>query len=102
MAWQFRHPDSGEILRHVPRNRLVVEDMTTIWAMVAGGLGIGWLPAWCGLDDIRAGRVIELLRDWRVAETPLNAVRLDRNLTPQRTRALLDDLAAAARGWSHG
>lgn len=36
MPWQFTDPKNGGTIRHVPRNRLVVEDMTTIWAMVAG------------------------------------------------------------------
>ena len=100
MTWQFSHPDGGGSVRHVPRNRLVVEDMTTIWAMVASGLGLGWLPAWCGLDDLRAGRVVELLRDWRVPEeTAVHAALLDRRLIPQRTRGVLDSLADAACAW---
>lgn len=99
MTWQFKDPGTDEAVRHVPRNRLVVEDMTTIWAMVAGGLGTAWLPAWCGLDDLRAGRVVELLRHWRIAETAIHAALLDRRLTPQRTRGVLDSLAQAARSW---
>ena len=99
MTWQFADPETGEVVRHVPRNRLVVEDMTTIWAMVAGGLGTAWLPAWCGLDDLRAGRVVELLPAWRVPETAIHAALLDRRLTPQRTRGVLDSLADAARAW---
>ncbi len=99
MTWQFSDPQHGTCVRHVPRNRLVVEDMTTIWAMVVSGLGIGWLPAWCGLDDLRAGRVVELLRDRRAPETAIHAALLDRRLTPQRTRGVLDSLVEAARSW---
>ena len=98
--WQFVDPVGGAPVRHVPRNRLVVEDMTTIWAMVAGGLGIAWLPAWCGLADLKAGRVVELLRDWRRPETAIHAALLDRRLLPQRTRGLLDSLVDAARDWT--
>lgn len=101
MTWQFRNPATGSPVRHVPRNRLVVEDMTTIWAMVAGGLGAAWLPAWCGLADLRQGHVVELLGDWRMPETPIHAVQLDRTLTPRRTRGVLDDLVAAARAWTY-
>lgn len=99
MTWQFVEPRSGSAVRHVPRNRLVVEDMTTIWAMVVGGLGLAWLPAWCGLDDLRSGRVVELLRDWRGAETTIHAALLDRRLIPQRTRGVLDSLAQIASHW---
>lgn len=54
--------------------------MTTIWAMVVGGFGTAWLPAWCGLDDLQEGRVVELLRDWRMPETAVHAAMLDRRL----------------------
>lgn len=101
MPWQFTDPENGASMRYVPRNRLVVEDMTTIWAMVVSGLGIAWLPAWCGLDDLRAGRVLELLQDWRAPETAIHAALLDRRLTPQRTRGVLDSLAETARSWTY-
>lgn len=101
MTWQFTDPDDGNTVRHVPRNRLVVEDMTTIWAMVASGLGTAWLPAWCGLDDLRTRRVVELLRDWRAPETAVHAAMLDRSLIPQRTRGVLDSLASAAAAWTY-
>lgn len=98
MTWQFADPGGG-VVRHVPRNRLVVEDMTTIWAMVVSGLGTAWLPAWCGLDDLKEGRVVELLREWRLPETVVHAAMLDRRLLPQRTRGVLDSLADAAVAW---
>lgn len=101
MTWQFRDPASGTVIRHVPRNRLVVEDMTTIWAMVLDGLGTAWLPAWCSLADLREGRVVELLPGWRVPDTPVSAVRLDRSFTPRRTRGVLDSLIDAARSWRY-
>ena len=100
MTWRFTEPGGGDV-RHVPRNRLVVEDMTTIWAMVAGGLGTAWLPAWCGLDDLGAGRVVELLRDWRAPETAVHAALLDRRLIPQRTRGVLESLVELAGTWSY-
>lgn len=99
MTWQFVDPENGAAIRHVPRNRLVVEDMTTIWAMMIGGLGTAWLPAWCGLDDLRAGRVVELIREWRAPETTIHAALLDRRLTPRRTQGVLDSLAENAKLW---
>lgn len=102
MTWLFRdNAGAGAVVRQVPRNRLVVEDMTTIWAMVVGGLGVAWLPAWCGLADLRQGRVVELLPGWRMPETPIHAVQLDRTLTPRRTRAVLESLTAAAGDWTY-
>ena len=99
MPWQFTDPESGEATRIVPRDRLVVGDMSAAWQMMRQGLGIAWLPAWVGLADLRDGRAVELLAGWRVAETPIKAVRLERRQTPRRVRTFLDGLVAAAADW---
>jgi DNA-binding transcriptional LysR family regulator len=101
MAWQFTNPADDTTLRHMPRPRLVVEDVSAIWSMMRNGLGLAWLPAWVGLADLRNGRVVEMLRGWRVAETPIHAVRLERRHTPARIRRLLAGLQEAARGWQY-
>nr|WP_245405886.1 LysR family transcriptional regulator [Sphingobium sp. Sx8-8] len=100
LAWQFTDPADGAIIRHLPRPRIVVEDMSAIWSMMRNGLGLAWVPAWVGLIELREGRVVELLRDWRVAETAMYAVRLRRH-TPGRIRRLLDNLREAAREWRY-
>lgn len=102
LAWQFADPAGGAIVRHRPRPRIVVEDMGAIWSMMRNGLGLAWVPAWVGLLELREGRVIELLRDWRIAETAIHAVRLERRHTPRRIRRLLDDLHEAAEDWRLG
>lgn len=99
LAWQFTDPMTGTAIRHLPRPRIVVEDMSAIWSMMRTGLGLAWLPEWVGLRDLRDGRVVELLRDWRGPETPMHAVRIDRRHTPIRVRRLLDDLREAAPEW---
>ncbi|WP_315764880.1 LysR family transcriptional regulator [Sphingomonas sp. Y38-1Y] len=101
LAWQFADPADGRVVRLLPRPRIVVEDLGAIWSMMRTGLGLAWVPAWVGLIELRAGRVVELLRDWRVAETPMHAVRLERRQTPRRVRRLLDDLREAAVEWRY-
>ncbi|NLS27374.1 HTH-type transcriptional regulator PgrR [Sphingomonas sp. S2M10] len=101
MAWQFADPDRGDVVRHLPRPRVVVEDLGAIWSMMRQGLGLAWLPAWVGLGPLRDGRVVELLRAWRVPETPIHAVRLERRHTPLRVRSVLDGLKAAATDWRY-
>ena len=39
------------------------------------GFGVGWGPAWLIGDDLREGRVVEVLPDWRVPEEPLWLLR---------------------------
>ena len=99
VTWQFADPEGGAALRLTPRHRLVVEDVGAAWQMMRQGLGIAWLPAWAGLADLRDGRVVELLRDQRIVEVPIKAVRLARHHTPHRVRTLLSGLTEAARQW---
>ena len=69
------------------------------WSMVREGFALGWAPAWLGLDDLRTGRVVEVLKDWRLAEVHLSAVRLDKRHTPARTQIVMDFLAAHPSTW---
>lgn len=101
MAWQFANPADGSPVRHPPRPRLVVEDVGAIWSLMRLGVGLAWLPAWVGLKDLRDGRVVELLRDWRVTETAIHAVRLERRQIPRRIRSLLNGLQTVASQWSY-
>lgn len=101
VPWQFADPIGERQVRHLPRPRIVVEDLGAIWSMISLGLGLAWVPAWIGLRPLREKKVVELLRDWRVTETPIHAVRLERRHTPQRTRSVLDSLQVAAREWRY-
>ncbi|MBB3692848.1 LysR family transcriptional regulator [Sphingomonas sp. BK580] len=101
VTWQFSDPADGSAVRHRPRPRLVVEDVSAAWAMMRRGLGLAWLPAWVGLAELRAGDVVELLPAWRTRETPIQAVRLERRHTPPRVRSLLDGLSEIARHWRY-
>ena len=40
-----------------------------------------------------------IMRDWRVEETALSAIRASQRLAPPRTVAVLEFLAQAASGW---
>lgn len=101
MPWQFVDPASGALFRHLPRPRIVVEDLGAIWSMMRLGLGLAWAPAWIGLAPLRDGLVVELLRAWRAEETAIHAVRLERRHTPTRVRSVLDGLQAAATEWRY-
>jgi DNA-binding transcriptional LysR family regulator len=55
---------------------------------VLAGAGIGRSPLWLAAADLRQGRVVEVLRDWRDAWVSLAILRRDRRLTPVRVSAL--------------
>ena len=101
--WEFAAPGAHGIddsYRHRPDAKLVLNDGTAAWNMITAGFGIGWAPAWLGMDDLRSGRVVEVLKAWRTTETPLSIVRLDRKLTPKRIKIVIEHLAAASSGWT--
>lgn len=64
--------------------------------MAGRGYGIVWAPEWLALDDLRNGRVVEVLRPWRSGETCLSIVCRKRRLTPRRIRVVIDFLREAA------
>ena len=99
--WKFHSPNAADaaVYRHQPDTKLVVNDGTTAWSMVIAGFGIGWAPSWLAAGDLRSGRVVEVLRDWRTAESSLSIVRLNQKFTPKRIEILIERLAAAVPEW---
>ena len=63
------------------------------------GFGVGWGPAWLMGDDLREGRLMEALRDWRVPEEPLWLLRSSHRQAPERTRRAMTFLASLPQNW---
>jgi DNA-binding transcriptional LysR family regulator len=74
--------------------RLLVADMAVLGTTVAAGLGIGLVPAFQCLEDLRARRVERVLRDWTLPATPIHVVYPSaRHLSP-KVKSFLDHLQA--------
>ncbi|MBI0329552.1 LysR family transcriptional regulator [Burkholderia plantarii] len=102
LSWQFAEQRNGSgQQRVVPAPDIVVDDGAAAWDLMRNGMGITWGPAWLGLSDLSTGRVVELLRDWRVPPFRLFAIRLSRRQTPARTRVVLDFLKSTAARWAY-
>jgi DNA-binding transcriptional LysR family regulator len=97
--WLFSDPGDATPVRYTPCARHVFDDGQAAWSMVCAGLGIAWAPAWLGIDDLRCGRVIEILKPWRAPPSPLFAVRLQRRLTPLRTHQVMQFIASLPAAW---
>ncbi|MBG9390605.1 LysR family transcriptional regulator [Caenimonas aquaedulcis] len=65
---------------------------------VRDGLGIGLAPVWIFEDDLRAGRVKALLRDYPLPGADINLLYPTRRLMPARTRVMLDAITRAFSG----
>lgn len=100
LTWQFAsQTESGKVIRIQPKTTTVVDDGSGAWELMRQGFGLTWAPNWLGLEDLRAGRVVEVMRDWRVPHFTLSAIRLNRKQTPARTRAVLDFLRDLTPRW---
>jgi DNA-binding transcriptional LysR family regulator len=67
--------DRGEESVQVPITaRLVVSDFDILYAAATAGLGIGLLPAFRCIADLRARRLERVLHDWNTPSTPIHVV----------------------------
>ena len=73
---------------------LETDDMDTVRAAVAAGLGVGILPAYMAGDALREGQLVPLLRQFQVLpESAIYLVYLPNRTLSSRVRALIDFLA---------
>ena len=61
--------------------------------LARAGVGIGQFGAYQVEDDLRAGRLVQLLPDWCVADVPVLAVYPDNRQIAEKVRAFVDFLA---------
>ena len=60
---------------HVPvAARLLVSDFDVLYSATVAGLGIGLVPAFRCLDDLRAHRLERVLREWSAPPVPVHVV----------------------------
>ncbi|MEI4470005.1 LysR family transcriptional regulator [Frigidibacter sp. MR17.24] len=76
--------------------RLALPDGTGLMRAALMGGGICQLPAFVVGDEIRAGRLVEVLADWSAGAVPLHAVYPDNRLIAARVRAFVGFLARKA------
>ena len=101
-VWRFRSVAEGteddEI--HLDVNTPVVfDDGCAAYDMAVAGHGLVWAPEWLASEDLRLGRMVEVLRDWRSGEQVVSMVRRDRKHTPRRLHIVINALLNAASSW---
>jgi len=91
-AWALIGPDGEE--QKIPlRGNFATNNGLVHRALALGGAGIALLPTFYVGDELRAGRLKAVLRDWALPDLSLNAVYPERrNLSP-KVRAFIDFLA---------
>ncbi|MDY0056293.1 MAG: LysR substrate-binding domain-containing protein, partial [Methyloversatilis sp.] len=90
LAWRFERGGVDTTVR-VQGNRLAY-DGALVRQWVLQGLGIATKARLDVVDDLHAGRLVELLTDWRGEDFPLHAMLPAGRHMPLRVRRLLDFL----------
>ncbi len=91
-AWQLEGPDGASaLIQHRPR--LVTDDLTALRQAAVAGVGVVHLPSVVAREDLRAGRLLDLLPQWRPRTGLVHAVFPSRRGLLPSVRKLLDFLA---------
>jgi DNA-binding transcriptional LysR family regulator len=92
--WRLDGPDGASaVIRHKPR--FVTEDMVALRLAALGGVGVCQFPTFVVQDDLQAGRLIDMLPQWKPKAGIIHAVFPSRRGLLPSVRTLLDYLAEA-------
>lgn len=70
--------------------RLLVSDFDILYAATSGGLGIGLVPAFLCVDDLRAHRLERVLPEWSLPMTPMHVVYPTARHLSAKARAFIE------------
>jgi DNA-binding transcriptional LysR family regulator len=89
--WQLDHRDGQTAL--IPyRPRLITDDIAVLREATLAGVGVAQLPTIMAWEDIRAGRLVNVLPQWQPRSAIVHAVFPSRRGLLPSVRALLDFL----------
>ncbi|AGW94828.1 LysR family transcriptional regulator [Cupriavidus sp. DF5525] len=90
--WRLGDGTGGEMAVRV-RGRIEANTGELLSDAALAGFGIALHSTWHVCADLRAGRLVQVLADYPVADTGIYAVMPQRRLVPPRVRAFVDFLA---------
>lgn len=91
-VWRLGDGQGGEIAVRV-RGRIEANTGELLSDAALAGFGIALHSTWHVAGDLRAGRLVQVLPDFLIADTGIYAVMPQRRLVPPRVRAFVDYLA---------
>ncbi len=90
--WRLDGPNGANVvIRHRPR--LVTEDMAALRAAALEGVGVCQFPTFLVQDDLKDGRLIDILPDWKPRAGVIHAVFPSRRGLLPSVRSFLDFIA---------
>lgn len=94
-SWQFHDHRPFEF---VPASPVVMNDGEALVAAVAEGMGLIQVPEYMAADELRRGRVVEVLKRYRPPALPISLVYPSTRRVTPRLRALVEALTVAFAG----
>lgn len=91
--WRFRPPQGATTHVRV-RGRLLSDNGQQVHDWLLAGQGLARRSIWDVADELAAGRLVEVLRDWSDEDAPISVCYASRRHLPRRTRLFIDALAA--------
>ncbi len=86
----LRHQASGQIVSTAITPCLSTDSLYVARNTALAGLGVAMVSSWTVVEDIAAGRLIELFPQWRPASLPVHLVYPWARYYPTRLRKFLD------------
>lgn len=103
-AWRFRKAPDSEEVKVTPASALAISNALAVRRAALDGLGVALLADWTVADDIRKGRLVDVLPGWEASATDFATaawiVYPTRDYVPARLRAFIDHLRASRKGVS--
>jgi LysR family transcriptional regulator, regulator for bpeEF and oprC len=90
-SWVFAN-QIGETVRFDEKPRLCVNDTVTIHSLIVNGGGIGVLSGFICAPDLREGRLVRVLPEWKMPDLEVNIVFPSSRALSQAVRAFIDFL----------
>jgi DNA-binding transcriptional LysR family regulator len=89
--WHFSHPEQGECVVHVSGPVRLNHGMAVI-PMLLEGIGVAAQPEFYIWEELRDGRLEEVLKDWTVSPIAVSVVTPPGRARPARVRVLIEFL----------
>lgn len=85
---------SGQEVTVNPQGHIAADDISFLKKAALAGAGIGLFPDFLVPREVKAGKLVRVLPDWRITATFLNVVYPSSRYVPQRVVVLRDFLVA--------